>query len=646
MIKLCHWIKFIIALAIAIALGVFVYVNTPLFMGKLKFETFEYSMLYVLAAGVLLVLGLDFRGLPKKIYNGLAIFALCSVPFILMQISMTLAGESEYSFGLYMMNILMYALPILVAYIFTASFSVSATFAIVIGGLLNAASYVLNILRGTPFIPTDLLAVNTAARVVGNYEFEFKWPLVSAIVMAVFALVLVWAIPLKLKFKRSPLICRGTGAAVLLVIAVVFSNIEFSKISMDIFDQYHANNTHGTAYSFFINICKMKLERPEGYNEDDALNLVNNLEEQTAEEKPNVIVIMNESYSDLSVVGDFKTNISYNAYFNSLKDNTVRGELLVSPFGGYTCNTEFEFLSGLSMGLLPSGGTPYLQYINKDCPYFLPSYMKGLGYKTIALHPYYARCWNREIVYKHLNFDEFISLETMCDYQNKDDFELIRSFYSDNTSYSALIKQFEIKDPDERLFLFNITMQNHGGYNYGGFTNDVKITDMDGDYPQTEQYLSLIRQSDKALKILIDYFKNYDEPTVIVMFGDHQPGVEQEFYEELYGRTLDEVSQEELLKRYTVPFIIWTNYEQESKEGIKTSSNYLSNYMFESANLPKNKINLFLDGIENDIPQINATGHYDVNGNWSDNDITKSDALKNYSYLEYFMLTHKHSKSE
>ena len=638
MIKLSHWIKITIAAVIAIALGVFVYVNTPLFMGRLKFETFEYTMLYILSAGVLILLSLDLRELPKKLYNGLAIFALCAIPFIMMQISMTLAGESEYRFGIYMMNILMYSLPIIVAYLFTANFSVSATIGIIIGGLLNAASYVLNILRGTPFIPTDLLAINTAVKVVGGYEFELEWQLVSAIVMLVFSLALVWAIPLKLKFKRSPLICRGAAGAVLLVIAIVFSNIKFSEISMDIFDQYHANNTHGTAYSFFINVCKMKLERPQGYNEDDTLNMVNNLKEETADEKPNVVVIMNESYSDLSVIGEFKTNRSYNSYFKSLKDNTVRGELLVSPFGGYTCNTEFEFLSGLSMGLLPSGGTPYLQYINKQCPYFLPAYMKGLGYKTIALHPYYARCWNRTSVYEHLYFDEFISLETMGDYQNKEDFELMRSFYSDNTSYSSLINQFEIKEPNEKLFLFNITMQNHGGYTHGGFTSDVQITDMDGDYPQAEQYLSLIRQSDKALEILIDYFRDYDEPTVIVMFGDHQPGIEQEFYEELYGRTLDEISSEEMQKRYTVPFIIWTNYEQESKNGIKTSVNYLSNLMLESAKLPKNKINLFLDTIENDIPQINAAGHYDVNGKWTDNNIENSDALKNYSYLEYLCL--------
>ena len=98
-------------------------------------------------------------------------------------------------------------------------------------------------------------------------------------------------------------------------------------------------------------------------------------------------------------------------------------------------------------------------------------------------------------------------------------------------------------------------------------------------------------------------------------------------------------------KRYTVPFIIWTNYEQESKNGIKTSVNYLSNLMLESAKLPKNKINLFLDTIENDIPQINAAGHYDVNGKWTDNNIENSDALKNYSYLEYFMLTHRPKKN-
>lgn len=665
MIKFSKPIRIIAGSVIALAIALFAYFNTALFKDGGEFKTMEYSLMYILAGASAVFLIFDIKEIDKHFYNGICAAAFLAVPFIILQLSMTISGNAEFSLDNYFINALIYFMPAVIMFIFTNSFPVSATFSAVLGSVFNITCYMVNNFRGNPFIPADLLAIRTAATVASTYVFKLEWQLIYSIVMTVFAIVLVWAFPLKIKFRRSPLYMRGGAALVTAAVLIICSGIDFKNMPMDVFDQYHANNTHGTAYSFFINCCKMQLEKPEGYSEEDVSSMLASLEgeeditaavqesdgKKTAaaeNNRPNIIIIMNESYSDLNVVGDVETNISYNDFFYSLKRNTVRGQLLVSPFGGYTCNSEFELLTGLTMGLLPKSGTPYLQYLNKKGSYYLPAYMNSLGYKTIALHPYYARSWNRETVYKLMGFDKFISMDNMGEYQDASLFELVRTYLSDNTSFSAVINQFETKDDDERLFLFNITMQNHGGYTFSGssFENDVHITNMSGSYPQAEQYLSLLKRTDSALEILIDYFRQYDEPTVIVMFGDHQPAIEQSFYEELYGKTLDEISTEELLKRYKVPFFIWTNYEQESRDDIVTSTNYLSNYILESAGLPKNKINRFLDTIEEDIPQINALGHYDVNGDWSENDTSKSDALEKYNYLEYYMLTHKPDDTE
>ena len=143
---------------------------------------------------------------------------------------------------------------------------------------------------------------------------------------------------------------------------------------MDVYDQYHANNTHGSLYSFYINVRKMMLSKPKGYKEEDAQALLSNADsdEQTTvdkEEMPNIIAIMNESFADLNVVGDLQTSEDYMPFIHSMTKNTIKGQLLVSPFGGYTCNTEFEFLTGLSMGVLPRGSVPYLQYVSKQYPF-------------------------------------------------------------------------------------------------------------------------------------------------------------------------------------------------------------------------------------------------------------------------------------
>lgn len=646
MIKLSNYKRIIAGTLIAAAMFIFACVNQGLFLSaeEHEFETFQYAVLCVLSAGVLLMYLIDFKTLPRCIYTGICAVITAAAPFMIMQVAMLLAGDAEYSTSMYMINVIIYTAPILIMYIITNSFAVSVTAASALALLFNMASYVLNNFRGTPFIPTDILAVNTAAKVVSTYEFTFEWQPVSAIVLTAFIIALVWAFPLKIKFKNSNIICRGAGAAALIIIMVSFFAIDYASVDIDTFDQTHATNTHGTAYNFFINCRKMRIKKPAGYNADDVDAMLSSMTEETAElsDKPNLIVIMNESYSDLTVVGDFETNLNYNSFFNSLKTNTIRGELLVSPFGGYTCNTEFEFLSGLSMGLLPGGVAPYLQYINKECSYFLPAYLNKLGYKTVALHPYYSRGWNRETVYPLMGFDNFISLENMGDYQDENQFDSIRSYYTDQTSYSAVINQFETKGDDERLFMFNVTMQNHGGYMYGDSRlDDVRITSMNGFYPYTNLYLSLLRKSDEALEILIDYFANCGEPTVIVMFGDHQPAVEQEFYEELYGKPLEQLSSEELLNRYKVPFIIWANYDLESQTDVKTSVNYLSGLMLDAAGLPRNKINMFLSEIEDNIPQINGSGHYDSAWNWCKNDPATSDAVKRYNYLEYFMMTNK-----
>ena len=650
MVKIASWKKIIPGAIVAVAMFIFAYMNMHLFVADNghRFETLEFIKLTALSAGALLMYLLDFKKLPKGVYIGVCAVITAMVPFIIMQIALLLSGDIEYSMHIYMVNLLLYTAPLLMMYILTSSFPISATFAVLVGLLFNMTSYVLGNFRGTPFIPTDILAMHTAANVASNYDFTFEWQPVSAIVIAVFAIASVWAFPLKIKFKRSYIFCRIVGAVAFGVLAASFLAVDFMHINVDVFDQTHATHTHGTAYNFFINARKMQIHKPGGYSESEFYAELDNLPENTAEigEKPNIIVIMNESYSDLTAVGDFETNMSYNRYFKSLRKNTIRGEMIVSPFGGYTCNTEFEFLSGLSMGLLPNGVAPYLQYINKECPYFLPSYMNSLGYKTVALHPYYASGWNRETVYPLMGFDSFISIENMGDYQDESSFESVHSFLSDNTSYSAVIEQFERKG-DKPLFMFNVTMQNHGGYYYGDANiESVKITDMKGNYPYTENYLSLLRKSDKALEILIDYFANCGEPTVVVMFGDHQPAIETSFYEELYGSPLSELSDEQLLNRYKVPFIIWANYDIESQTGIETSVNYLSGLVLDAAGLPKNKINLFLDEIKPDIPQINANGHYDANKNWGENNPDASDAIKRYNYMEYFMMTHKPTEED
>ena len=148
----------------------------------------------------------------------------------------------------------------------------------------------------------------------------------------------------------------------------------------------------------------LAVEKPLGYQKEEAKGLLESYEPEGEGEKgtdkPNIIVVMDEAFSDLGVLGDFTASKEYMPYYHSLKEesetapNIITGSLHVSVCGGNTANTEFEFLTGNTMAFLPQGSVPYQQYIKKNIP-ALPWYFKEQGYETHAMHPYYASGWDR-----------------------------------------------------------------------------------------------------------------------------------------------------------------------------------------------------------------------------------------------------------
>lgn len=81
-----------------------------------------------------------------------------------------------------------------------------------------------------------------------------------------------------------------------------------------------------------------------------------------------------------------------------------------------------------------------------------------------------------------------------------------------------------------------------------------------GNYSQAEEYFTLIRESDKALRELLDYFDQEQEPVVVCMFGDHYPKVEEELYDALENSSQG-TQVEKTAREYQVPFMIYANYD-------------------------------------------------------------------------------------
>ena len=342
-------------------------------------------------------------------------------------------------------------------------------------------------------------------------------------------------------------------------------------------------------------------------------------------QRPNVIVIMNETFSDMRIVGDFDTNKEFMPFIDSLSqsDNAITGYSYVSVFGGGTADSEYEFLLGDSMYIYAQGAIPYqLNFKNSTYISGAVETFNTLGYKTVSLHPYLSSGWNRPNVYSAMRFDEQYYQEAF----DSENTKYLRNYISDESDYEKLIELYEQKDEDEPFFIFNVTMQNHGGYGgeYDNFNQQITLPDYPGQFPKAEQYLSLMYESDKAVEKLIGYFENVDEPTVILFYGDHQGTVEEEFYDAIRGKSSSDLSAEEMQSKYITKFFIWANYdldtswlgENEDKHDLHTSVNYLSSILFKAAGIPTSAYQNFLFEMRKTFPIITAFGIRDANGEY------------------------------
>ncbi len=551
-------------------------------------------------------------------------------------------------------SIVILGLIMLLIYVFTNSTKVSSIFTISFSCVAGIASYYTFSFRGIPLLATDLSSLRTAMNVMSEYDYSLNYFTYAIILLSV-----VWIIALcKLKsYKGFSWKIRIPITIAYAAIAVFSVNLLFNTdfldktvpVRINTFMPQKSYRKYGFVLTFTKSINFLLIEEPEKYSYDKAEAIADKYKTDSNQgyKTPNVIVIMDEAFSDLQSVGKhFNTNEEVTPFFNSLKEDTVRGFAYVSVFGGQTANSEYEFLTGCSKAFLPATSTPYQLFIKDKIP-SLTTYLKKQEYQgNIAMHPFRASGYNRETIYPLIGFDRFITMEDFSDAK------YVRKFISDETDFKRIINEYENakKKSDKPFYLFNVTMQNHSGYDedFDNLPDTIKITDKNFKDAQAERYLNLIHLSDKALESLISYFENVDDDTVIVFFGDHEPGVHEAFYTKLFGKKSSKLKNEQLMEKYKVPFIIWANYDIEERSNINTSLNYLSAIMKDSVGMKKTGFDNFrLDSFQS-IPILTVNGYYDKKGQFyslSDNKKSESypDILSDYDILQYnYMFDKKH----
>lgn len=515
-----------------------------------------------------------------------------------------------------------------------------------IGVVFSIANYCVGIFRnGNAIMPSDIPALKTAMNVSSNYKIElpinsFKW-ISLAIICCVVTVCVCRMIENRMKIKTR--ICLG--GLILVLTLSGYMGIDFKngyyKINLDYWEISNSYYKYGIPVTFLTLCQNTKVKKPENYKKESVIEVYNTYDDNnnreqniTDDKRPTVIAIMNESWSDLNIIHDFESNPDYMPFWHSFDTPVMKGDLLVSVHGSRTCNTEFEFLTGASMRNLPRWSYPYQQYSLKTLP-SLAREFKNNGYDTVAIHPGKPENWNRKNALLNLEFDRFI---------DKNDFidpEYIGYFISDKSCYDKIIEEFKNKEKEK--FIFAVTIQNHGGYNSSRFNNDemVQLGSELNTYTDAREYLTLIQKADQALESLFTYFEKIDEPVIICIFGDHQPYLDEEFYEKLYGHSLKELSSEEEEKRYMTPYLIWSNYDTGiQKERKNTSANFLGTLLLNASGILENPFYEYIYSMQQEITEMNRDYYRTKDGvlHKSDED---DEWLKEYQDMQYYEMFDK-----
>lgn len=519
---------------------------------------------------------------------------------------------------------------ILILYAILGSLKAPMIISIIIWVLVNILNAVVTDLRGTPFTFADIFSAGTALSVLDGMEITFSARLIKYILINL--LVIIGIIGLKfgkLDTKKKKIISRILSFVLAIVVLICgMSTSKFQTLNYwDLDVQYRDN---GMQMVFIKQIDDFFLSKPEGYSVKKAEEILaryeDNLKTKTDKEKSNVIIIMNESFADLKETYgiEMEDNIPY---YNSLKENVVKGTVYSSVLGGGTATAEWELLTGNSCAFLPNGAIPYIVYLRNNRE-TLVSNFNSYGYETVGMHCYYGKCYNRKSSYKKLGFDKGIFMDDMRNIW----FEK-SNHPSDEATYNKLIEAYEARDKEKNFFGFVLTMQNHAPYTF----EEYKTTQyFDGD-PRINQYLTLVKKSDEALEKLIEYYSDVDERTVILFFGDHQPKV------------AINLPQKEWLHTQIVPYMVWANYDIEEKEGEDISTNFLSTLIYEYAGVESTCLNEFLKDFRQSIPVFTSQGYKDKDGKTYEIDDVNSpykELIDEYKILEYyFMFDHEFNKN-
>ena len=553
------------------------------------------------------------------------------------------------------LNIAFYYWLFLFVFFIAGRTSISMAICVAAIAIIGVGNYFVVMFRSNPIVPWDIYSFETAMSVADNYVFSVDWALAEHIAM--FILMLIVGVRTNIRLNKKilrPILTVAMCIPAYFYISYLWQdNLERNTgLNDTLFNAKYMHSKDGFFVSFILDIHFLQIEEPKNYSDEYALSLLNEQEVEkveTPEELPDIIAIMDETFSDPAVLGEFETNKDYMPFVHSILRgevaNTISGYTDVSVLGGNTANSEFEFLTGNSMAFFPNGSVPYLQYIRDGISTIVPQ-LEEYGYTTYGTHPYRAKGWNREFIYDLMGFD-YRYFQGSFPFEDK-----LRNYVSDEADFKSILEWRN--NTEGPFFMFNVTMQNHS--NYGGdFDNfDPQIVAKFKNTSSNKylnKYLSLMYETDQDVASLLSELSQSDRKTIVVFWGDHQPNdyVVRPIYKE-YGLDFDNQTYEQQQQSQKTPFFIWANYDIQEQTNVEISLNYLNILLFETAGLQLDEYQTFRKNLwQGQIPMMNAVGYRNDDGDLVEYDDAPEEIqnlLNEYQNIQYYRMEREHSKKK
>lgn len=464
--------------------------------------------------------------------------------------------------------------------------------------------------RNEPFYPWDVTLAGEATNILSSISLSPSKAMLVSIAYILIAVAV--GVMMDLLVLRRNKLRRSTRGAAFAVLTVYFCVCFGSWFSGDYirenagpvrtYNQKASYLESGFLYAFAANYHHAQITAPEGYSQELIAPIVRDCQGTEGSACPNVIIVMNEAFSDIWNAQNLEFDRELAPTFTALEEKYLSGNCMTSEYGGNTANCEFEVLTGYSTWMLPSGTVPYMSYMNQATDSYV-SFLNDRGYYTVALHPFQRSFFSREKAYELMGFDDYYS---EAHFEGAERLRAM-NFVSDDAVADRIIAEYEQNLPTgQGFFCHTVTMLNHTSYYASDWTEELQVgMTANCELTQTEydairSYATGIVYADAMLAKLVDYFSVVEEPTVILFFGDHQPSLGSPGYElmQRIGYVADNTAPEGILALQSTPYLIWNNFEaQPTAARVDMSMFHLIPYMTRMLDMDRPGFHSYMDSL-------------------------------------------------